>query len=192
MVKYKTLWSLLLMFMKVSLFTFGGGYAMIALIDNECVEKKKWITHDEFADITAIAESTPGPIAINCATYVGYRQAGLTGAVWATLGMIIPPFAVIYILSLFFSSILEITVVANAFRGIKIGVGILIVNVGFKMLRKMHKVARPIIIMSCSLTASLVIHFFKLNISSIYIILIAGMVGFLIFIISRRKSVNGG
>ena len=72
---------------KIGLFTFGGGYAMISIIEDNCVEKKKWITHDEMMNVTVIAESTPGPIAINCATFVGYKVAGMMGAVFATLGV---------------------------------------------------------------------------------------------------------
>ena len=81
---------LFLIFAKIGLFTFGGGYAMISLIENNCVEKKKWITHDEMMNITVIAESTPGPIAINCATYVGYKKAGIIGAIISTLGIVLP------------------------------------------------------------------------------------------------------
>ena len=88
------IFDLLLTFAKIGLFTFGGGYAMIALIENACVEKKQWITHDEMMNITVIAESTPGPIAINCATYVGYKQKGFLGAVVATIGMILPSFCI--------------------------------------------------------------------------------------------------
>ena len=89
---------LFLNFAKIGLFTFGGGYAMIALIENACVEKKQWITHDEMMNITVIAESTPGPIAINCATYVGYKQKGFIGAVAATIGMILPSFCIIFLI----------------------------------------------------------------------------------------------
>ena len=117
---------LFLIFAKIGLFTFGGGYAMISLIENNCVEKKKWITHDEMMNITVIAESTPGPIAINCATYVGYKKAGIIGAIISTLGMVLPSFAVIYLISMFLDNFLEITIIANAFKGIKIAVGFLI------------------------------------------------------------------
>ena len=79
-------------FAKIGLFTLGGGYAMISIIENICVEQKKWITHDEMMDVTVIAESTPGPIAINCATYVGYKQKGIRGAMAATLGVVLPSF----------------------------------------------------------------------------------------------------
>jgi Chromate transport protein ChrA len=116
MEKTSLLPDLVFTFMKIGLFTFGGGYAMISLIDSACVEKKKWLTHDELMNITVIAESTPGPIAINCATYVGYQQAGFPGALLSTIGIVLPSFFVIYLISLFFENILAITIVANAFN----------------------------------------------------------------------------
>ena len=119
---------LFLTFAKIGLFTFGGGYAMISMIENNCVERKQWITHDEMINVTVIAESTPGPIAINCATFTGYKKAGFLGALAATLGMIVPSFAVIYLISMFLDNFLELTVIANAFKGIKIAVGILILD----------------------------------------------------------------
>ena len=122
-------------FAKIGMFTFGGGYAMISLIENTCVENKKWITHDEMMTVTVIAESTPGPIAINCATYVGYKKGKLPGAIVATLGMVLPSFVIIYLISKFLNHFLEITWVANAFKGIKIAVGILVVDVAIKMLK---------------------------------------------------------
>ena len=134
---------LFLNFAKIGLFTFGGGYAMIALIENACVEKKQWITHDEMMNITVIAESTPGPIAINCATYVGYKQKGFIGAVAATIGMILPSFCIIFLISLFLDHFLEITWIAHAFLGIKIAVGILILDAAIKMIQKMQKKWMP-------------------------------------------------
>ena len=94
------LFDLLLTFLKIGLFTFGGGYAMLAMIENSCVTEKGWISHDDMMNVTVIAESTPGPIAINCATFVGYRQAGLIGAAAATLGVTIPSFVIIFAISL--------------------------------------------------------------------------------------------
>ena len=95
---------LFLTFAKIGLFTFGGGYAMISIIENKCVEEKKWITHDEMMNMTVIAESTPGPIAINCATYTGYKKAGFIGALVATLGMTLPSFILIFFISMFFDN----------------------------------------------------------------------------------------
>lgn len=192
MKKTASLSGLILTFMKIGLFTFGGGYAMISLIDNECVGKKKWITHDELMDIIIIAESTPGPIAINCATYVGYRQAGFPGAVLSTTSIVLPSFVVIYLISLFFDNILEITVISNAFKGMKISVGVLILNVAIKMLKKMHKIKQSIIIFASVLIISLHINFFKLNFSTIYMIFATGLIGYLTFILGMIKDGNGG
>ena len=167
---------LFLTFAKIGLFTFGGGYAMIALIEDACVERKKWITHEEMMDLTVIAESTPGPIAINCATYVGYRQKGFWGSVAATLGMISPSFTIIYIISMFLDRFLEITVIANAFRGIKLAVGLLIVNAALNMLGKMKKtpLSRGIFWATCAVMVLCIL--LSCRISSIWLILAAGAV----------------
>ena len=135
--------TLFLTFAKIGLFTFGGGYAMISITENICVEKKKWITHDEMMDVTVIAESTPGPIAINCATFVGYKKKGIWGAIAATLGVVLPSFIIIYLIAVFLKDYLEITWVANAFKGIRIAVGILILDAGLKMFMKMKKKVIP-------------------------------------------------
>ena len=113
MKKYMVLFFTML---KIGVFTFGGGYAMIALLENEFVSKKKWLAKDEFLNMAAIAESTPGPIAINAATYIGYKNAGVIGAFLCTLGVCIPSFVIIYAISLFFDVFLSLTVVANAFK----------------------------------------------------------------------------
>ena len=134
-------------FMKIGLFTFGGGYAMIPIIEDICVDKKKWISHDEMMEITVIAEATPGPIAINCATFVGYKQAGTAGAGAATLGVVLPSFCIIFAISMCLDRFLEITWVANAFRGIKIAVGILILNAAVNMVKKMPKKPMPVFIL---------------------------------------------
>lgn len=172
--------SLFLSFAKIGLFTFGGGYAMISLIEAECVGKRKWITHDEMMNVTVIAESTPGPIAINCATYVGYKQAGLLGAVIATMGIVLPSFVVIYLISLFFTDFLSIIVIANAFKGIKIAVGLLILNAAITMIKKMHKKVFPRVIMLVSFTVMLCVNIFSWRISSIYIMMGAGIVSLVV------------
>ena len=135
----KQLGKLFLTMLKIGLFTFGGGYAMLALLENEFVAKKKWVDGEEFLDMVAIAESTPGPIAINAATYIGYRLAGFWGSLAATVGVCIPSFIIIFGISLFFDAFLSLTPVANAFRGIQVCVIYLIFSAGLKMLRKMKK-----------------------------------------------------
>lgn len=178
-------------FAKIGLFTFGGGYAMISVIENICVEKKQWITHDEMMNMTVIAESTPGPIAINCSTFVGYRQKGLVGALVATLGMVLPSFVIIYLISMFLDNFIEITLIANAFKGIKLAVGILILDAAVKMIKKMNKKTVPCAVMLCSFIAMLLINIFAWNFSSVSLMLIAAIVSLVIFFIQGVSSQDG-
>ena len=184
--------SLFLTFAKIGLFTFGGGYAMISLIENECVNRKGWITHDDMMNITVIAESTPGPIAINCATFVGYRQKGLPGAVAATVGVTLPSFVIIYLISMFLDSLLEIAWIANAFRGVRIAVGLLIVDVGVKIMLKMKKKALTCTILAASFAAMLLINFTAIHFSSISLMLAAAAVSLAVFLIRGAASGKGG
>ena len=183
---------LFLSFAKVGLFTFGGGYAMLALIENLCVERKHWITHDEMMNITVIAESTPGPIAINCATFVGYRQRGFAGALAATVGMVLPSFVLLLLISLFLDRFMELTLIAAAFKGIKLAVGVLILDAGITMLRKMHKKPFPLTIMSLSFTAMLLIDLFSWNFSSISLMLVAAAVSLTFFLVKGAPAGKGG
>ena len=183
---------LFLTFAKIGLFTFGGGYAMISMIENICVERKQWISHDEMMDITVIAESTPGPIAINCATFTGYKKAGIMGAIVATLGMIVPSFTVIYLISMFLDNFLELTLIANAFKGIKIAVGFLILDAAITMVKKMHKKVLPRTIMVCSCIVMLCINIFALNFSSISLMLVAAVISLTIFIVRGSPQQKGG
>ena len=180
---------LFLTFAKIGLFTFGGGYAMI---ENNSVERKQWITHDEMMNVTVIAESTPGPIAINCATFTGYKKAGFIGALVATLGIIVPSFAVIYLISMFLNNFLELTIIANAFKGIKIAVGILILDAAVTMIKKMHKKKLPRAIMLCSCVVMLCINIFSWNFSSISLMLIAAAISLTIFVLNGAPDQKGG
>ena len=179
-------------FAQIGLFTFGGGYAMIAMIENNCVERKQWITHDEMINITVIAESTPGPIAINCATFTGYKKAGFMGALVATLGMISPSFIVIYLISTFLDNFLELTIIANAFKGIKIAVGFLILDAAITMVKKMHKKKLPRAIMVCSCIAMFCINIFALDFTSISLMIIAAVVSLTIFVANGAPEQKGG
>jgi len=177
---------LFLTFARIGCFTFGGGYAMISLIEDACVEKKKWITHDDMMDVTVLAESTPGPIAINCATFVGYRQGGLKGAAVSTIGMVLPSFLIIFLISCFLDNFLKISWVHNAFSGIKLAVGILILDAGITMLKKMKKKAFPISVMLVSAAAMMCINILSLHISTIILMLAAGGVSLLIFAFDEK------
>lgn len=183
---------LMLTFAKIGFFTFGGGYAMIAMIENACVENKKWISHDDMMNITVIAESTPGPIAINCATFVGYKQAGFIGAVAATLGMVLPSFAVIYTISMFLDNFLEISVIASAFKGIKIAVGLLILDAAFTMIKKMPKKKFPRAVMLSSFGVMLAVNFLSIRFSSITLMLVAAAVSLLVFAAKGAPEQKGG
>ena len=178
-------------FATIGLFTFGGGYAMISIIENQCVERKKWISSDEMMNMTVIAESTPGPIAINCSTFAGYKRAGIPGAFAATLGMVMPSFIVIYFISMYLDNFLELSIIANAFKGIKIGVGFLILNAGITMLKKMPKKKLSKVIMICSCITMLCINFFAWKISSISLMVVAAMVSLVLFNIQEIHKQKG-
>ena len=180
--------NLFLTFAKIGLFTFGGGYAMIPLIEDNCVTKKQWISHDEMMNITVISESTPGPIAINCATYIGYKQKGIRGAVAATVGMALPSFCIIFLISLFLDRFLEIRWIANAFRGIKLAVGILILDAAIRMIRKMPKKPLAVAITACAFAAMLLFSIFSVRITSITLMLAAALIGLIVFLIAGRKE----
>ena len=182
---------LFLTFAKIGLFTFGGGYAMISLIEDSCVNLKNWITHDDMMNITVVAESTPGPIAINCATFVGYRQAGLRGALCATFGIVVPSFVIIFLISLFLDHFLEIALVAKAFAGIRLAVGILILNAAFNMIKKMKKKPLPVGIMICACIAMLLINLFSLRVSSVVLMLAAAVFSLTLFAVSDAKGKGG-
>ena len=182
---------LFLTFAKIGLFTFGGGYAMISLIENSCVEKKRWISHDEMMDITVIAESTPGPIAINCATYVGYKRKGLAGAAVATVGIVLPSFCIIFLVSAFLDNFLEIAWVAHAFMGIKLAVGILILDAAIKMIGKMPKKPIPLAIMGGAFCAMMLINIFAVRVSSITLMLVAAIISLSMFLTKRNAETEG-
>ena len=186
--KIKDYLSLFLTMLKIGLFTFGGGYAMIAMLENEFVEKKKWLDKDEFLDVAAIAESTPGPIAINAATYIGYKNSGIIGSMIATLGICIPSFAIIYAISLFFDDFLSFTLVAYAFKGIQICVVYLILPAGLKMLKQIKKTIFNIIIFSITLICMIVFSLFAVKFSTIFYILISGACGVAVYLLCKIRK----
>ena len=186
--KIKGYLSLFLTMLKIGLFTFGGGYAMIALIENEFVEKKKWIEKDEFLDIAAIAESTPGPIAINAATYIGYKNSGIIGSIIATLGICIPSFVIIYAISLFFDAFLSFTLVAYAFKGIQICVIYLILTAGLKMLKQIKKTTFNMIIILLTLICMIVFSLFAVKFSTIFYIMISGAFGVAVYFLCKIRN----
>ena len=192
MKKLLTSLKLMLIMMKTGAFTFGGGYAMISLLYSEFVERQGFLSHGEFMDVVAIAESTPGPIAINMATYIGYKRAGFLGAIFSTLGMCLPSFIIIYVISLFFNDFLSIPWVSSAFRGIQICVIYLILSAGIKMIRQLKKSAFNIVILIATASLMVIFSIFSVNFSAIFFILISGGLGLLFFLIKFFKEKSKG
>lgn len=186
----KKYFSLFVTMLKIGLFTFGGGYAMIALLENEFVSKRKWIEQNEFLDMVAIAESTPGPIAINAATYIGFKMLGFWGSLTATIAVCIPSFIIIYLISLFFDMFLTLMIVAHAFKGIQVCVIYLILSAGTKMLKEMKKTAFNITIISLVVLCMIITSVIAVNFSTIYYVLISGFAGVIAYSISvfKRKK----
>ena len=180
--------NLFLTMLKIGLFTFGGGYAMIALLENEFVSKKEWIEKDEFLDMVAIAESTPGPIAINAATYIGYKMLGFLGSFTATVAVCIPSFVIIYAISLFFDAFLSITLVSYAFGGIQVCVIWLILSAGLKMLKQMKKTAFNILILSAVILCMVAFSVFSVSFSTIFYILISGCIGIFVYALGLLRG----
>ena len=181
---------LFLLMMKIGLFTFGGGYAMISLLSRELVEKRKYIDDDEFMDVVAIAESTPGPIAINMATYIGYKMLGILGSLLATLGLVIPSFVILYVISLFFDSFMSYDIVRRAFNGIQVAVVYLILSAGIRMLKKMKKSPLPILLCSSVILAMITLSILSISFSSILYILIGGAVGLTVYVIKGARRIG--
>lgn len=174
--------------LKIGCFAFGGGYAIIALLENEFISKRNWIDHEEFMDMVAIAESTPGPIAINAATYIGYKLKGFWGAVVATVGMCLPSFVIMFLVSLFYEQFMSVTLVAAAFKGIQVCVVYLIARAGFNILKKMKKTPLSIITFSFVCLSMILFTVLDIHVSSIWFIIGAGVIGLAVFFIKHKKA----
>ena len=184
--------TLFLSYFKIGLFTFGGGYAMIALIEREFVAKKKWITEGELYEIIAISESTPGPLAINCATFVGYKIMKFWGSLISTVAVCIPSFAIIYLISVFYDQFMALTPVAYAFEGIKVGIAVMITIAGYNMIKKGDKNLFSMGVFLLTFAAATCIDIFGLEFSTIYLILIGAALGIILQIardiINKKRS----
>lgn len=184
----KSLGTLFFTFFKIGLFTFGGGYAMIALLEEEFIQRRKWLDKDEFLDMTAIAESTPGPVAINSATYLGYKLAKIPGAATATVAVCLPSFLIIYAISLFFEQFTQLTVIANAFKGIQVCVIYLIFSAGVRMLKALDKSPFATGVLAAVLLVMVGLSLAGVSVSSLLLILLSGAAGVAAWLIGRRKE----
>jgi chromate transporter len=184
----KSLETLFFTFFEIGLFTFGGGYAMIALLEEEFIQRRKWLDKDEFLDMTAIAESTPGPVAINSATYLGYKLAKVPGAATATVAVCLPSFLIIYAISLFFEQFTQLTVIANAFKGIQVCVIYLIFSAGVRMLKALDKSPFATGVLAAVMLVMVGLSLAGVSVSSILLILLSGAAGVAAWLISGRKE----
>ena len=184
----KSLETLFFTFFKIGLFTFGGGYAMIALLEEEFIQRRKWLDKNEFLDMTAIAESTPGPVAINSATYLGYKLAKVPGAATATVAVCLPSFLIIYAISLFFEQFTQLTVIANAFKGIQVCVIYLIFSAGVRMLKALDKSPFTTGVLAAVMLVMVGLSLAGVSVSSILLILLSGAAGVAAWLIGRRKE----
>lgn len=178
-------------FFKLGLFTFGGGYAMIGQLKDIVVERKKWLTEDELLEICAIAESTPGPVAINLSTYIGYKKHKILGSLVATLGVVLPSFIVIFIISLFLEAFMQNIWVKYAFVGINACVAFLIIKAGIEMFISLKKSWWQILITVIVISLMIAFELLDINFSSIYLILIGAFLGIIILTIINAKNTKG-
>ena len=178
----KKLWQIFLTFFKIGAFTFGGGYAMIPLIQREAVDNRKWVTEEDILDIVAIAESTPGPIAINSATFVGYRAAGVLGSAAATFGVVLPSFVIILVLSFILQQFQNVLAVQYAFRGIQAGVLALLVKALYGMYKKSPKGWAAYVVMAGSFIATAI-----LDINVLFVIIGCAVFGLVTALLAERR-----
>ena len=186
--KAQSLGTLFFTFFKIGLFTFGGGYAMIALLEEEFIQRRRWLDKDEFLDMTAIAESTPGPVAINSATYLGYKLAGVSGAAVSTVAVCLPSFLIIYAISLFFEQFTQLTIIANAFKGIQVCVIYLIFSAGVRMLQALDRSLFSSGVLLSVFLAMTSLSLAGISVSSILLILLSGAAGVAAWLLGRRKE----
>ena len=188
MQRAKTCLKLFLVMLKIGLFTFGGGYAMISLLENELITKRGWVENDEFLNMVAIAESTPGPVAINAATYVGYKLAGFWGALAATVAVCIPSFVIIFLISLFFDAFLSLKYVAYAFDGIQVCVIFLILNAGVKMLFKLERTVWNVLVLAAVIACMVTLSVLSITFSSVWYILITAGLALVLYLFTYFRA----
>ena len=181
--KLKKLWQVFLTFLKIGAFTFGGGYAMIPLIQREAVEKQKWVTDDDILDIIAIAESTPGPIAINSATFVGYRACGILGSVCATLGVVLPSLIVILAISFALQQFQDVQQIQWALKGISAGVVALLIKSLWTMYKKSPKGWAAYVVMAGAFIMTAIFH-----VSAIFVIIGCAVFGLITSKLMKKKE----
>lgn len=175
---------LFITFFKIGLFTFGGGYAMIAVMQKEIVENKKWIDKETMLDLIVVSQSTPGPFAINGATFIGYKRGKFLGALLATLGVVLPSFIIIFLISIFLQAFSENIYVANILKGISAGVSVLIFHAWFKLSKQVGINVVNTLLMLIGVFVSLIFPQFSI----IYLFLIVVVAALIYTYVLRGKA----
>lgn len=179
-------------FLKIGIFIFSGGHAILAIIEKNFVEKKKWLTEDEMVELTVLAETTPGSIAINAATYIGYKKAGIFGSIMAILGIIFPGLFILLMGSVFIEEASKYHLISKAFVGMKLAVGVIILDAAIDMFIKMEKTKMSITICILATILMTVIGLFKINISAVFIIIFFALLNLCVFYFSKIKKGKEG
>ena len=179
----KVYWDLFVSWFKMGLFTFGGGYAMLPMIQKEVIEKHQWATEDEVMDYYALGQCTPGIIAVNTATFIGYKIKGVMGGIVATFGVVAPSIIIISLISSLISNFSELEVVRHALKGIQVAVCVLMFVAIEKLLKKGVKDLPGILIFIAALALSLFT-----DLSTVIMVILAGLAGYVIFVLGKRKD----
>ena len=169
-------------FLKIGLFTFGGGYAMISLIHKEAVEKNKWISDDDMNNIIVVAESTPGPISINASTFIGYKVGKFLGALVSILGLVLPSLVIITLITIFLNYFENSNLIAYAFEGIRAAIIILLVEAIFKLSKPLNKNA----FFYSLLSISFILNFF-FDVNAILLIVTGIILGIIKELLNKKK-----
>lgn len=189
-----SLWKLFTAFIRIGAFTFGGGYAMLPMLERECVEKTGWVTHDELLDYFAIGQCTPGVIAVNTATFVGKKHRGFAGALAATVGVVLPSFVIICVLTALLANFADIPVVKYALHGIHVAVGVLIINTVIKLVKEKIKDALGYVLAALAfvLVALPVTLNLPFRISPVFVVIGAAVIGIVRLLITDGAKKKGG
>lgn len=172
-------------FCRIGGLTFGGGYAMLPMLQKEVVETHKWATEQELLDYYAVGQATPGIIAVNTATFIGYKEKGILGAIFATSGVVFPALIIIMSIAGFIDSFSDSNIVQHAFSGIRVAVGVLILNALVKMVKGSVKDILGIILFVATFIISIVF-----NISVVYIVIASALIGIISDFVNRKRGIK--
>lgn len=181
----KELMNLFWTFCRIGGLTFGGGYAMLPMLQKEVVETHKWATEQELLDYYAVGQATPGIIAVNTATFIGYKEKGILGAIFATSGVVFPALIIIMSIAGFIDSFSDLNIVQHAFSGIRVAVGVLILNALVKMVKGSVKDILGIILFVATFIISIVF-----NISVVYIVVASALIGIISDFVNRKRGIK--